>query len=170
MKEQFKKRVAQRNCHENDNRMFNCRSGEPRRMIADMNGRILMSGTKSNERKSTLYKVRYGWLVQGEPKMYTVYMGALGEAYKLWQYLCNSYDGVEAFTIERVNVNGQTHAATENTQYLPVQYYYATFEDLLLGHAWYLELIKEDYRQRYEFVQIEWMGGCKEVLRKDDIK
>lgn len=129
-----------------------------------------MSGTKSNERKCTLYKVRYGWLVQGEPKMYTVYMGALGEAYKLWQYLCNSYDGVESFNIERVNIYGQTHEADERTPYTPVQYYYSTFEDLLLGHAWYLELLKEDCRQRYEFLEIEWLGGCKEVLRKDDIK
>lgn len=158
-----KRKTAQNSAPSTGVRGFTSETKPAHRKILDVDGRC----NRQNARKRIVYSVHYGWLVHGEPKMFTIYMGSLGEAYKLWQYLVNGIDGIESYHIERVQIEDYYQRPKA---YTPVQYWYETLEDVLLGHAWYWCVNTDDMIWNYGFTEIEWLGGCKEVLRRSEIK
>lgn len=150
-----KRKTAQNNASSTGVRGFEVNKGpNPKRKIRDIMGQCY----SKNASKCHLYSVHYGWLINGEPRMYNIYMGSLGEAYKLWQFMVNGIDGIESYHIERVE------------QGTIVPYFYETLEDVLLGHCWYYAVNIDDSDRPEEYIQIEWLGGCKEVLKRSDIR
>ena len=116
----------------------------------------LIDGDKreSEPKHDIMYRIRYGWIVNGSPRCFTVWFSKLGEAYKFWLSMVNE---VEMIHIDPIRFHGKKDTMPD--------YFYYSLEELTMGVMWYKTVNKDSVFYK----KMMWEDGCSEILRKDEI-